>query len=349
MTHNCEGTAMAKASKYLQANSTNQSGNISTLSRRAFIGNVAVGLGGLLCPQLARPETAASNAGKKARVVIVRNPAVISNQRINAEVAGKMVHRAVCLLTGKDDRTLAWKSLFSPKERVAIKLNTRHPPVISNHQVVSAIVAGLKSAGIDENRIIIYDLTDDELATAGYKLNDSSKGVRCHTNREYREMMAGPVKVRLSKILTDDADAIVNVPAFRHHIMAGVTISMKNHLGGLQNPRALHRDGCSYVADLNALAPIRKKTRLLLVDAIRGQYSFGPSYRRWFVWEYAGLMAGTDTVAVDTVAAEEIKAQRHKRGIEGPIRPTIKHIPRAAELGLGVGDLERINILRETA
>ena len=124
---------------------------------------------------------------------------------------------------------------------------------------------------------------------------------------------------------------------------------MKNHLGSVENPRDLHRDNCLHVADLNALAPIRKKTRLLLVDAIRGQYSLGPSYRRWFVWEYAGLMASTDTVAVDAVAAEEMKAQRHKRGIAGPIRPTIKHIPRASEMGLGIGDLKRINIVRETS
>jgi len=162
-------------------------------------------------------------------------------------------------------------------------------------------------------------------------------------------MMAGPVKVRLSKILTDYADAIVNVPAFRHHVRAGITISMKNHLGSVGNPSAFHRDNCSYVADLNALDAIRKKARLVIVDAIRGQYNFGPMHAPWFVWEYAGLMASTDAVAVDTVAAEEMKAQRHKKGMRGDIRPAIRHIPRAADLGLGVGDLKRINVLRETA
>jgi len=340
---------VARGSEIRQRDRVNQNRNSPGLSRRAFIGNVAVGLGTLLYPRLAPAENAAEDAGKKARVVIVRNPAVISRGKIIAEVAEQMVHRAVCLLTGKQEPTLAWKSLFSPKEKVAIKVNTRHPPVIGNREVVMAIVSGLKSIGIDDNRIIIYDLTDRELAAAGYTLNDSSKGLRCHTNREYREMMAGPVRVSLSRILTDDADAIVNVPSFRHHIRAGVTISMKNHLGSIQNPRAFHRDNCSHVADLNALDPIRKKRRLIIVDAIRGQYNFGPMHAPWFVWEYAGLMASTDPVAVDSVAAEEMKAQRHKKGVEGPIRPTIKHIPRAAEMGLGIGDLKRINVVRETA
>jgi len=255
----------------------------------------------------------------------------------------------VCLLTGKGDQTLAWKSLFSSKERVAIKVNTRHPPVAGNRQIAHAIVNGLKSAGLDENRIIIFDFLDEELKRCGYKLNDSSTGVRCHAIREYQEMTAGPVQVRLSSIITEQADAIINVPAVRHHGLAGVTVSMKNHLGSIKNPRDLHRDNCLYVADLNALDPIRKKTRLILADGILAQCQGGPSYRPQFAWEYAGLIAGTDTVAVDAVAAEQIKAERHKRGMEGPVRPIIRHIPRAAELGLGIADLKRINVVREGA
>jgi len=321
----------------------------SALSRRAFLGKVALGLSGLLSPTLISAATAGAKAEKKARVVIVQDPAVIAHRKINAEIAERMVHRAVRLLTGKENQTLAWKSLFSPKERVAIKVNTRHPPVIGNREVVLAIVNGLKSAGLDENHIIVYDLTDEELESAGYKLNDSSKGLRCHTSREHREMKAGPVPVRLSKILTDYADAIINVPAFRHHVKAGVTISMKNHLGSVQSPRDFHRDNCAHVADLNALDPIRKKTRLIVVDAIRGQCNFGPMHVPWYVWDYTGLIAGTDPVAVDTVAAEEIKAQRHKRGMQGPVRPEIKHIPRAAEMSLGTADLKKISVVRDRA
>jgi len=323
--------------------------NTPGLSRRAFLGNVAVGLGGLLCPRRARPEIASSNAEKKARVVIARDPAVMPRRKIDAEVAEQMVHRAVCLLTGKEDQALAWKSLFSPKEKVAIKVNSRYPPVVTNRDVVRAIINGLKSAGLDENRILIYDLTDRELEKSGYRLNDSSRGVRCHTSREYTEMKAGPIRARLSKILTDYADAIVNVPAFRHHVTAGVTFSLKNHLGSVENPRDFHRDNCLYVADINALDPIRKKTRLIIVDGIRGQCNGGPSYQPWFAWKYAGLMAGTDSVAVDTIAAEELKAERHKRGIRGPIQPAIKHIPRAKEMGFGIGDPERISIVRRPA
>lgn len=315
-------------------------------TRRAFLGNVAAGLGGLLCPKFALGEAGDAAMDAEARVVIVRDSAVINGGKVNAQVAGEMVHRAVCMLTGKTDREQAWKVLFSAKERVAIKMNTRHPPVGGNREVADAIVDGLKSAGVDENRIIIFDFLDHELTRQGFKLNDSSKGVRCYGIRECSELKAGPVTVQLSKILIEQADALINVPAFRHHGLAGITISMKNHLGTVRNPRSLHRDNCLHVADLNALDPIRKKTRLIIADAILGQYNGGPSYRPQFAWKYGGLIAGTDTVAVDTVGTQEILAQRHKRGIEGPIRPTPGHISRAAELGLGVGDLSKIEIVR---
>lgn len=328
---------------------TSESPTSRAVSRRAFLGNVAAGLGGLLCPRLVSAENVAEEPQKKARVVIIQKPLVVSGRKVNAGVAEEMVNRAMCLLTAKESPTAAWKSLFSSKERVAIKVNTRHPPVAGNREVTDAIVKGLKDAGIEENRIIIFDFLDHELTRCRYELNDSSKGVRCYGIKECREMAAGPVKVRLSKILTDEADAIVNVPAFRHHVMAGVTISMKNHLGSIQNPRDLHRDNCLYIADFNALDAIRSKTRLIIADAILGQYNGGPPYRPEFVWEYAGVIAGTDTVAVDAVAAEEILLQRHKRGMDGPIQPTTRHIARAAELGVGIADLKNINLMREVA
>ena len=319
----------------------------SRISRRAFLGNVALGVGGLLCPGVV---SAASEgvAEKKSRVVIVRNPAVISGGKVNGTVAGEMVHRAVCLVTGKEDVASAWKLLFSPKETVALKMNTRHPPVGGNREIADAIVEGLKQAGVAENRIIIFDFLDHELVRSRYELNDSPKGVRCYGIRECREMKVGPVAVQLAKIITDEADAIVNVPTLRHHNMAGVTVSMKNHLGSIKNPRDLHRENCMYVADLNALDPIRKKTRLIIADGILAQYDAGPSYRPQFAWEYAGVIAGTDTVAVDAVGMEEIRAEREKRGLTGPIRPEARHVARAAELGLGEANMDRIVVVRET-
>lgn len=320
----------------------------SRISRRALLRNVALGVGGLLCPGVVSAASDAA-AEKKSRVVILRNPVVISGGKVNGTVAGEMVHRAVCLVTGKEDVASAWKLLFSPKETVALKMNTRHPPVGGNREIADAIVEGLKQAGIAENRIIIFDFLDHELVRSRYELNDSAKGVRCYAVRETREMKAGPVAVQLARIITDEADAIVNVPTLRHHNMAGVTISMKNHLGSMKNPRDLHRDNCMYVADLNALDPIRKKTRLIIADGILAQYDAGPSYRAQFAWQYAGIIAGTDTVAVDAVGAEEIRAEREKKGMPGPIRPEPRHLARAAELALGQNDLRNINVVREDA
>jgi hypothetical protein len=61
------------------------------------------------------------------------------------------------------------------------------------------------------------------------------------------------------------------------------------------------------------------------------------------MWSYSGMIASTDTVAIDTVAAKEILSKRNASGMPGPIRPPIKHVELAATMGLGIGDLNQID------
>ena len=57
------------------------------------------------------------------------------------------------------------------------------------------------------------------------------------------------------------------------------------------------------------------------------------------------MMASTDALAIDTIAAKEILAKRHEMGKSGPIRPPMKHLELAAKMGLGIGDLAQIELL----
>ena len=58
----------------------------------------------------------------------------------------------------------------------------------------------------------------------------------------------------------------------------------------------------------------------------------------YYMWPYCSMMASTDTVAIDAVAADILLKKRNASGRQGPIRPEPVHIKRAAELGLGVND-----------
>jgi uncharacterized protein (DUF362 family) len=286
---------------------------------------------------------------KKRRVVIVHNPGVIVSGKVNTDVAEKMLNRAVCSLTGKSSSTDAWRSLFSAGEKVVIKVNTLFPPVTSNPEVVRAIANGLKDAGLKENNIIVHDRGNSELVRARFSINDSSRGVRCRGTRAHSgwmEAAPGLFRTKLCKIITDDADAIINVPSLKTHWRSGVTLSLKNLLGCIPNAGDTHGGGCPRIADVSALSPVRKKTRLIVIDGVRAQYDRGPGFSAPFVWQYAGLIVSTDSVAADAVGADEILKRRRAAGLSGPLRPSLIHITRAAELGLGISDRDRIEVVR---
>jgi uncharacterized protein (DUF362 family) len=258
-----------------------------------------------------------------------------------------MVDRVMCELTGKSSASDAWKSLFSPKEKIAIKVNCLFPPVTTNPETVQIVVDSMADAGLDPTRIIIFDRSDRDLTKCGFKINESSKGAKCYGMKEYvYPAKARDVETKLSKILVDEVDALINMPVLKHHAIAGITASLKNHLGTIPNAGRLHPDNCSRLAELNAFEPIRKKTRLIILDAARAQYDRGPSFSPMHMWSYSGMLASTDTVAIDAMAAQEILAKRHAMGMAGPIRPPVKHLELSGKMDLGVLDPKEIELVK---
>jgi len=329
------------------ASSEDQKG-IRRISRRAFLKGVVAGSAGMAAASALGVGHAADEA-RKPRVVIVRNPKIMVRRKVDKEVAEEMLDQAMCSLTGKSSSTAAWRSLFSPSEKVMIKVNALFPPVTPSPEVVQAVVSGLRDAGLKERNIIVHDRRNKELERAGFSINESSTGVQCRGTRDYSDWMrAAPelLRTRLCKLLTDEVDAIINVPSLKTHWRSGVTLSLKNLLGCISNAGETHGGGCPRIADISALDPVRKKTRLIVIDGVRAQYDRGPGFSRPFVWSYGGLIVGTDTVAADAVGTDEILKRRRAMGVQGPIRPSLVHITRAAELGLGVGDLNKIEVLR---
>ncbi len=314
------------------------------VSRRTFLkGAFGAAVGVSVGRSLIGKATAEA---KKSRVVLMRDPAYFKERKLDPAVARKMIDRLICELTGKSSVSDAWKSLFSATEKIAIKVNCLYPPVTTNPETVQVIVESMASAGLDPARMVIFDRSDDDLKKCRFTLNDSSKGAKCYATKEYvyPAKLRG-VETKLSKVLVDDVDALINVPVLKHHVISGITASLKNHLGAVPNPGDLHPENCSRLAELNALDPIRKKTRLIILDGAQGQYDNGPSFSPTHRWDYSGMMMSADTIAIDTVAANEILAMRHKRGMQGPIRPSTKHIDLAAQMGLGAANPTQIELL----
>lgn len=261
------------------------------------------------------------------------------------QVVAQMVDDAVVALTGKRNAHAAWSSLFRASDVVGIKINCLGAPgIYTRREVVEAIVSGLQSAGVKPDQIIIWDRPESHLRRLGnIYATQTGPGVKCYASDTpgvggYSEEVEtyGGVKTRLARLLKDKITALVNVPVLKYHAMAGgATVSLKNHLGLVQNPADFHPNKCIAVADLNTAPTIVSKTRLIVCDALwatfKGSASFsGPDT----LFQPRAVLASLNPVALDTIGCEMIDAERARHGL-APVRNNVVHLDRAAQLGLG--------------
>lgn len=290
-------------------------------------------------------ESALRAAPAGPAVVIVRDKtqkSIVENN-VDAAIVQKLVDEAVMKLAGKDDIAKAWAAYVSPKDKVAIKFNGLFARATTHAEVVAAVTSGLLKAGVDPANIVIYDRHDKDFKTASISPNREGAGPRAFaTEKDYGpNVKAGPVDTQLTNILLK-ADVLINLPMMKTHVLAGISGALKNHLGTVPNANAFHRDTCQHVADISALGPVKDKTRICICDALYGLFDKGPQFNPACRWDYHGIIASVDPVALDAVLADILKAKRVEKGL-APYHKEIKHIERAAELGIGVADLTRIN------
>jgi uncharacterized protein (DUF362 family) len=244
----------------------------------------------------------------------------------------------------------AWRAIFDPSDRVAIKVNALGGPRIgTSPQVTLAIAQGLMDAGVDPKQILIWDRSARELRDAGYAIREDDGGPLCFgTDRagyEPAPRMNGSIGSCFSQILTRWATALVDVPVLKDHDLSGVSLAMKNLFGVIHNPNKYHDSGCSpYLADLLGSPEIQGKLRLIVCDGHRAQCQGGPAHVPKWTWPYRGLLVGTDPVALDTVGAKILEGRRREMGLpslEEAGRAPV-HIRAAQERGLGESRLEAI-------
>lgn len=340
------------------SNQANQTG----IGRRKFLAYTASAGAGLLVTAagISRAEhilAAASDqtvsAVGESAVVVVRSGRLFSEgENPGQRQVREMLVSGMENLFGTKDTTAALRKLFKSDDVVGIKVNCIAGRNLSTHpEVVAAIVSELEKVPVPRENIIIWDRTNRELVNAGYAINMEKAEVRCYgtdaVGYEDKATAKGKFNGRLSKILTEQITALINVPILKDHGGAGVTISMKNHYGSFHNPGRHHGNMCDpYIADLNSLDEIAGKTRLIVCDATRAACNGGPGYKPAFAWRYSGVIISTDPVALDTVGTRIIEDRRTEVGM--PRLAESGRYPRqlasAAERGLGVASLDRINI-----
>ncbi len=311
------------------------------IDRRSFLQGVATGVA---CSPLA---TLAASEDDRSRVVVAERDDYGRGADTNRQVVKQAVDAMVKTLSGKTNVDEAWRTFVSPKETVVMKANGQHRGGSTNPAIVWAVCRGLADAGVPQQKIIVLDRNKTDLQTGGFAPLEDMPNVRFVTSDSAwdDEVKVGPIKTRLTRVLTRDADAIINLPRLKNHVIAGVTIAMKNHMGSIPNPTDFHPT-LDTIAELNGLPPIRKKARLAICDAIVGILDGGPQYRgAHCTWPAKSLLAATDVVALDAIGAEMVRKARIAKGI-GATKPDPTHIAHAAEIGLGTADLSKIDTIR---
>ena len=275
----------------------------------------------------------------------MRHSGVWTNDAPDPEIVLQMLDAGLSTLTDVSDALAVWRALFDPDERVLLKVNCIAYNGPTQPAVTYAVAQRLQDAGLPAENILIFDRTDNELASAGYTLNNGGAGVQCHGQQGTgTEAALSQARVRFYREF-DAYDAIVNLPTPKQHGSAGVSVSMKNHYGSVDMPGALHGNWCDpAIAELNAQPNVRDKTRLIVGAAL----NVSP-----FDWNQPerenALLLSFDPVALDTVARDILVRHRQARGWDaGYLVEGARHLDTAQSLNLGATDADLIDLQEVT-
>jgi uncharacterized protein (DUF362 family) len=269
-----------------------------------------------------------------------------------AKEDGPLVVEAV----GKDDAKLARAVLdalggmamfVKPGDTVVVKPNIgwdREPQYAGNTSpgLVREVVRMCLDAGA--KKVKVFDRTCNDprrcYTNSGIEpylegLKDKRVEVSHIDDRRFRDVkIKDGMSLKAWSFYEDvlDADRYINMPVAKHHGLAALTLGMKNIMGIVGDNRAqLHREIHECLVDLNRIV----KSDLTVIDATRILVANGPQGGDLAdVRETNTVIASTDVVAADSVAT----------GLFGLTAADIPHIKLGQAQGLGVCDLDRIQI-----
>jgi len=275
-----------------------------------------------------------------------------------ADVAARMLERALTDLTGAPTFENALARLVHPKDEVAIKVNGIAGQVGAtmavNFEVIERLVRGVLAVGVPATKITVYEqyptyLMGCRVNVRQFKL-PSEVRTGTHNNRDHampKVAIYKQVETRYCRIFTE-ASCVINLTMMKDHSLCGFTGALKNIThGNIDNPHHHHDHQASpQIAVLYNHPIVQSRVRLHITDAFKITYDKGPLDKdpRTRV-PHGAIYASTDPVALDTIGHQVINQERIARGgmtLEKAGRSP-HYIRHAAEMGIGVADL---NLLR---
>jgi hypothetical protein len=307
-------------------------------------------------------------------VVEVAHAGVVANGLILANEVRPIMTRGMIELTGQSNETDAWRTLFSPSDVVAIKVNPfGYPKFYSQPATVAEIVRGLNLAGIKNENMIVYDRYTEYLEQVDYptglpvgvklasavSINAMQTALDNYDASTFVEFpkvdvgldssIAQNRRSYLASVISTYATKVINVPVLKSHWTAGLTACLKNMTYGLVNNTARSHTSIEnwthdFLPGVATIKTLRDKVVLNIADLLIACYDGGPDPSDQ-IFEYQSLMFATDPVAADRICWNILNAERAKHGLP-PVEsdPTRQpdYILRCGAAGLGVSDINAI-------
>ncbi len=261
-------------------------------------------------PQRVFGKTGNTNLTK---VVLIRDKNVIQASVHNKAILEDMIDKALMELTGETSADSAWNKMLKPTDILGIKTN-----VWNNLPTPAELEEVLK----------------EKAMKAGIRASDISI--------DDRGVLDNPVFTK--------ATALINVRPMRTHAWSGVGSLLKNYIMFTDKPFSYHGDSCADLAAIWKLPHVAGKTKLNILVMITPLFhGVGPHhFNKKYTWEYKGIIAGFDPVAVDSVGLRILQAKRREYfGEDTPLNPPAKHIMMAdTRHHLGTADPNKIDLVK---
>lgn len=250
----------------------------------------------------------------KTRVILIRDENVLDAERnVDAGIISRMLDKAVKALFKTESPVDAWKKIIMPDDLVGVKSN-EWGPLPTPQELEQAIKSRVMEAGVPGDKIEVND--------RGILYSDIFK----------------------------NSTALINVRPMRTHHWSGVGSLLKNYIMFTPRPEDYHDNSCSNLAKLWQKKSLINKTRLNILVVLTPLFHGVGAHHfdRKYLWDYKGLLVGTDPVAVDATGLRIIEAIREQYfGEFRPMKPPPHHIAYAdIKHGLGVSDPHKIELVK---
>lgn len=285
-------------------------------------------------------------------VVAVHKKGLVTGRFPNPEAAREAVHTAVKTLCGKSDLAAAYGTFVRPDDRVGIKINVLGGRMASTmKEVVDPIVEGVRAAGVPDENIMIFDQFGGNMRGARFGWQEKPGQLRIinHAVLGYEDkttVTPGGGQGKLAKTLLWTT-AVINVPLIKDHDLCGITCAIKNMVYGcVERPAMMHTAYATALPHFYAHDAIRSRVRLTIADGSFCLYDGGPKHNPKATAVHDTIYATTDPVAMDCICAEVVERYRAENKLRplASVRRPVVHLALSEQLGLGIGDRERIRL-----